>query len=763
MNSYSISKKIGLTIICWIIFNKASNSQEPLFKNFPLDSMSIIPYELYTTMEGVTHMTSSIGIWKLKGHQFDGPAVSNGRMYDSKGRPQHQTVKIRNYLAEDSIRSMTQGGEDSVFYFVAHDNFFLWRPNGEVGGWGWPYFNFPKTSPVSKIWIDDDNTLFAGTVKDNFYIIKNAAKKEAWKGIEVAFDKDGNYSVTKGALPVKQIVLQPGAGVYSFAQDAGDKNIIWVGTNRGLFTFDKQTQKTNSIDPVNKASLTITEIYTGENGNIWFSTLEKGMGVYNLAQKTLQFYSYPKNSSRTDAMYPVKSFCYKSPHQFFVAVTDSLPAIFNTENRTYVFIDDSSLRQSANRTTDIKVDKLGNLILLKGGRFYIADVSKTDFLKTSVIPDSTLLAPFFRGIKLPNGIDLATLDYKPELLKKIVLKYDQNSIIVFYDVLNYNNKKEIQFAWKVDGYTNGWVEMYRINFDSAQIAFIQDLKPGKYVMHLKVRVGKEDWRKQMAEMTIIITPPFWQTWLFWTSIVGLISLLVYLIVKLRVRAVRKQERLKAAHEKQLLELEAKALRSQMNPHFIFNCLNSIKSLIQEDEKEKSVSYLTTFSKLIRTLFNNADKKEITLYDEIETCKLYLQLEALRFDAKFFYSVNIDKQIDLKSIYVPVLIIQPFIENAIWHGILPKGGGGKVTLSVLRNTGYIEIIVDDNGIGREASQQNKAISNIGHQSKGVNLTQTRLELDNLLQQRQASLETIDKVNETGKSTGTTVIIRLSQEE
>ena len=760
MNLKSLLKRISLIITCVFVYQK-TNSQESLFKSFPFDSMGIVPYQLYTTIEGVTHMTSSIGIWKLKGHQFDGPAVSNGRLYDSKGRQQRQTVKIRNYLAEDSIRGMAQGGQDSVFYFVAHDNFFLWRPNGEFGGWGWPYFNFPKTIPVSKIWIDDDNNLFVGTMRDNFYLIKNAAKKEAWKGIEVGPDKDSNYTVTKGALPVKQIILQPGAGVYSFAQDAGDKNIVWVGTNLGLFTYNKQTQKINSIDPVNQTGITITEIYTGENGNIWFSTLEKGMGVYNLTHQTTQYYPYPKPNSNSTTKYPIKTFCYKSPNQFFVAVMDSLPAIFNTERKVYLFIDDSSLHKSPNSTTDIKVDRLGNLVILKGDRFYIADVSKTDLLKTSVIPDSSLLAPFFREIQLENGKSLANINSNPELLKKIVLRYDQNSFIVFYDVLDVGDKENLQFAWKVDGHTNGWVEMYRINNDSTQMAFIQDLRPGKYVLQLKVRIGKEDWRKQIAEMIIIIIPPFWQTWWFWASLIGAISLLIYLIVKLRVRSVRKQERLKAAHEKELLALEAKALRAQMNPHFIFNCLNSIKSLIQDDQKDKSVTYLTTFSKLIRTLFNNADKKEISLYDEIETCKLYLQLEAMRFDAKFSYSVNIDESIDLKSIQVPALIIQPFIENAVWHGIVPKGSG-NISLSVIKNNGTVEILIDDDGIGREASRQNKAASNIAHQSKGVNLTQSRLELDNLLQQRQAKLEIIDKKNENGIETGTTVTIKIKEE-
>ena len=230
-----------------------------------------------------------------------------------------------------------------------------------------------------------------------------------------------------------------------------------------------------------------------------------------------------------------------------------------------------------------------------------------------------------------------------------------------------------------------------------------------------------------------------------------------------MKKVRMEEQNKTKMKVQILELEAKALRAQMNPHFIFNCLNSIKSLIQQHEEERSVTYLTTFSKLIRTLFNNADKKEISLFDEMETCKLYLQLEAMRFDTNFSYNFSIDETIDLKSISVPALIIQPFIENAIWHGIVPKGSGGNVLLSVNKNNNNIEIIVDDNGIGRESSQQNKTAASFGHQSKGVNLTQSRLELDNLLQQRQAKLETIDKKDEQGKASGTRVIITLPQEE
>ncbi len=753
------TKSYFILLVIILTPGKILAQQKSVFKEMAFDSMGIKLYELCTTIEGVTHMTSSIGIWRFKGHQFNGPAVGAGILYDSKGNPVYQTVKLRNYLAEDSIRCMAQGGPDSVFYFVTSYNFFLFRPNGEFGGWGWPSFNFPKTSPVTKIWIDENGDLFAGTRQDNFLIVKDAAIKKALIGVEVGGDKDSNFIVKKGGKNVKQIVIEPGIGVYSFAQDATDKNTIWVGTNHGLFTYNKQTGKTHSI---HENEITVTEIYTGENGNIWFSTLEKGMGVYNLKHNSIEFYPYKKINAGAATKFPIKTFCYKSPNHFLVAVMDSLPAIFNTESRKYLFIDDFVFHRTPNQTSDVKVDKLGNILIIKGGNLFFSKVSENDLLKTSVIPDSALLAPFFRGIQLRNGEDLATLDYNPEKLTKIVLNHEQNSIVVFYDVADYNDKKDIRFAWKMDGYSNGWIEMPSYNFDSGQVVFIDDIRPGKYLLQLKVKAGKEGWRKQTAEMIIIVTPPFWHTWWFWTAVILGVGLIVGLILWWRIRAVKKGEREKFTHEKQIMELEAKALRAQMNPHFIFNCLNSIKSLIQQNENEKSVTYLTTFSKLIRSLFNSADKKEINLFDEIETCKLYLQLEAMRFDAKFNYAVNVDANIDLKSIQVPALIIQPFIENAIWHGIVPRKSTGHVSLNVVRKNEIIEIAIDDDGIGREASYQNKSGSGLAHQSKGVNLTQSRLELNNQLQQRQAELEILDKKDQHGNAAGTTVIIKIKEE-
>ena len=206
-------------------------------------------------------------------------------------------------------------------------------------------------------------------------------------------------------------------------------------------------------------------------------------------------------------------------------------------------------------------------------------------------------------------------------------------------------------------------------------------------------------------------------------------------------------------------MEARALRAQMNPHFIFNCMNSIKALIQNDEKQKSIDYLVTFSKLIRTLFNNADKRQVSLHDELETCKLYTQLEAMRLDGKLRYRFDINESIDLKSVMVPALIIQPFIENAIWHGIVPREGG-EVSVKVDGDDEQVVCEIEDDGIGREVSKMNKPVTPVVHHSRGISLSQARLGLEKKLSDKTATIEIVDKYeDEMAKGTKVTIYFSL----
>ena len=233
--------------------------------------------------------------------------------------------------------------------------------------------------------------------------------------------------------------------------------------------------------------------------------------------------------------------------------------------------------------------------------------------------------------------------------------------------------------------------------------------------------------------------------------------LVYFIYHYVVK-VRKEEQQKAALQIQMMESESKALRAQMNPHFIFNSLNSIKLLIQKNNTDDAAEYLITFSKLIRTLFQNTDKREISLYEEVETCRLYSQIEAMRLNYKVEFSYRINPGLDLKDIKVPALILQPFIENAIWHGLVPKNdGSGSINIIIDKTESGIECVIDDDGIGRELSQQYKTQYNATHKSRGMGLTESRLDLDKLLSRRDNTIEIIDKKDEQGKPLGTKVVI------
>jgi anti-sigma regulatory factor (Ser/Thr protein kinase) len=335
-------------------------------------------------------------------------------------------------------------------------------------------------------------------------------------------------------------------------------------------------------------------------------------------------------------------------------------------------------------------------------------------------------------------------------------KYDQNNMSFAMSAVEMNFPERIQYAYRLVNFIDDWT---LTDFYNRNIVYT-NLPPGKFKLQIKARTLGQEW-EETKSFSFSIDPPFWQTWWFRTLAALLLISIAFFFIRWRIALVRKKEQLKTLHEKELLELEAKALRAQMNPHFVFNSLNSIKSLINKNENDKAANYLTTFSKLIRTLFHNSDKREVSLFEEIETCKLYTQLERMRFGDKIDFIFKVDESIDLKDIKVPALILQPLIENAIWHGLVPKETGGKIVFSVKENNGAVECTIDDDGIGRELSNQYKAEYRATHQSKGIGMTQSRLELDKLLNDREDTIRIIDKKTETGVPSGTKVIIAFKE--
>ena len=174
-------------------------------------------------------------------------------------------------------------------------------------------------------------------------------------------------------------------------------------------------------------------------------------------------------------------------------------------------------------------------------------------------------------------------------------------------------------------------------------------------------------------------------------------------------------------------LKQRMLLSQMNPHFIFNSINSIQNYILQKKERDAYSYLAKFSKLIRMVLNNSDKNQLTLYEEIDLINIYIEIEQLRFDNTFEYELHVDEEINEQEILIPPMLIQPYVENAIWHGImnLDQQRKGKLTLTFTKTEQLIKIVIEDNGVGRKASQSYK--KNSEHKPLAMKLTKKRLEI------------------------------------
>jgi LytS/YehU family sensor histidine kinase len=239
------------------------------------------------------------------------------------------------------------------------------------------------------------------------------------------------------------------------------------------------------------------------------------------------------------------------------------------------------------------------------------------------------------------------------------------------------------------------------------------------------------------------------------------SLCAAKIVKARAEAERRAtERKLMETQQQMADIEMQALRAQMNPHFIFNCLNSINRYIVKSDQATASLYLTRFAKLIRLILDNSNSKTVTLTNELEALRLYIEMESIRFEKQFKYSIVIDEAVRPDHVYVPPLIIQPFVENAIWHGLLHKETAGELRIQVsLTKQSLLECIIEDNGVGRARAKEFKSKSAGNNKSLGMKLTENRLALLNKHAQWDAVVQIEDLVDPEGQAAGTRVTIKI----
>ncbi len=344
-------------------------------------------------------------------------------------------------------------------------------------------------------------------------------------------------------------------------------------------------------------------------------------------------------------------------------------------------------------------------------------------------------------------------NYRP-----LVVPPGSNQLSLGFACMDLSNPSTSNYAYYLEPSDTAW---HYINTE--RTVNFADLSPGVYTLHIKASNSNNIWNEQGNKIEIRVLPYFWQTWVFKTLIVLLAGITVIFFVRRKIRQIRLEEARKSEVAKMISETEMKALRSQMNPHFIFNSLNSIQTYIWENKQEEATGYLNKFSKLIRMILEYSMLKLITLEQEIEALTLYIELEHRRCNNKFDYTISVDKTIDASLTLVPPLILQPYVENAIWHGLLPAGKQGKLSLMIsLLYSGVVVFTIEDNGIGRSAAQEIKKANNNTKKSYGMQITGQRI----IMSENSNHSGTVvikDLFNNNNQPSGTMITITLPIEK
>jgi len=352
--------------------------------------------------------------------------------------------------------------------------------------------------------------------------------------------------------------------------------------------------------------------------------------------------------------------------------------------------------------------------------------------------------------------------------EKLVLPYEHNHITFDFAAVEPARPYLVRYQYMLEGYDKDWSPIT----DKSEAVF-GNMYEGSYTFKLKARSPFGIWSEPI-EYKFKVLPPWWRSWRMKT-IYGIIFLLmvigIYFYVMYRIKMIRKREEEKTLLNKKreeektrlnkkISEIEMKALRSQMNPHFIFNVMNSVQNYILKEDSQSAYDYLAKFARLMRLVLENSKAENITLKNEIETLRLYVMLEQLRAPGKFTYKVNVEPSISAIDTLIMPMLIQPFIENAIVHGIMPKDGNdGEIILTIKKSNDQLICLIEDNGIGRKSAQKIKPAGSHTHKSLGMNVTEERISILNNLHGKNASVIIEDQTDQSMNASGTKVILTI----
>ncbi|MCF8369257.1 MAG: histidine kinase [Bacteroidales bacterium] len=573
--------------------------------------------------------------------------------------------------------------------------------------------------------------------------------------------------------------LFPSDSIWDIAYQSPDT--LWLGTPKGLVLMNMPLQSFQKIGFPEKKYITsrlISFLYEDHEAYIWIGTTDNGLNRLN--PETGDIDHFISNTSDSLAFWGANASCITEDLSGNIWVGAFGLNKFNRKELTFTHYTTAE-GLCDNDVKAIIADDSGNLwITTQNGlsKFnplfgQFDNYSEEDGLQDNEF--SKAACKLSGGTILFGGKNGLTY-FKPKTIKKdhtpppveisafrifeknydhyltsngpIQLKYNQNYFSFDFVALDFSNPEKNNYAYQLESFDDEWIYTSALN----RTARYTNVNPGKYIFNVKASNSDGTWNEKGISIPLLISPPYWKTPWFYTLEVFLIISAIILIIQYREKKIKEQNR--------YLALEQKLLRSQMNPHFIFNSLSSIQSFIFENNPITAGSYLSRFAELIRSILYNSREEFIPLEKEIKTLQHYLDLQQLRYNNKFDYELWIDPELDTEDTGIPPMLAQPFIENAIEHGLKNITWKGFLSVRFELDESFVKLIVSDNGLGIFSAKKQKDEKKKDHVSLATIITNERIEILNKNRKKNKYAMHIAEIKSAdGKVKGTCVEIKL----
>lgn len=556
------------------------------------------------------------------------------------------------------------------------------------------------------------------------------------------------------------------------------KGRIWLAAYNGTFLYDAANDvfiNLMSIFPQTVAdnSSAGNSLTEDANGNVWCGRYEGGLDVYNLEKKQYRHFSVedglPDRSINSMQIDTLNRLWLATPNG--LCVTKIPTTLFDAKNKDAdlffkVYNTEDGLASSNLTALFLKKDKTNQPLLYVHSEEGINCIDPMQLTYNTQQPVVTFTQlRVLNKIITPDTLPTSILQKPIEFTKKIVLNHDENSLALDFSANNLQHAARNKYKYRLENYDDTWQSLTTSN----TAAFTQ-IPPGLYRLCVTAENNDGVASAQATVLEIEIKAAFWQTVWFKLLAISVAMGLIFFFYKNKLNQTRLEAELKqriaeakeqeTAYQKQLSITEMSALRAQMNPHFIFNCLNSIHNFTLDNDSDNASKYLTKFARLIRLVLENSRSERVKLSNELQALQLYIEMETLRFKEKVHYEINIDDEIEPSMIQIPPMLIQPYVENAIWHGLMPKKEGGMVLINILSvDDVYLQIEIIDTGVGRKQAAILKSKNATQHKSHGMQITSDRVELINKLYNINTKIDIIDLHNDSEKAIGTKIVIKI----